>query len=74
MKRGTTPGRDTVPTSVRVTPVCKQLWDGLAEKMGLSNTGVLETAIRRLAREEGVEIAEGIKTSSAENDQISENQ
>lgn len=48
--------RGTVPTSVRVTPACHQLWEALAEQMGLSKTGVLETAIRRLAKEEGVQV------------------
>ena len=55
MNRQPTPGRKTVPTSVRISPTCKILWDRLAEKMGLSNSGVLETSIRKLAKEEGVE-------------------
>lgn len=67
MKREPTPGRETIPTSVRISPVCKLLWDGLASKLGLSNTGVLETAIRRMAKEEGIEIEAVSDTTKAAN-------
>ncbi len=59
--------RGTVPTSVRVTPACSQLWDLLSGQMGLSKTGVLETAIRRLAKEEGVQASEGTESTGGVN-------
>ena len=46
--------RTTMPTSIRVTTKCKWLWDALCIEMGLTRTGVIETAIRHLAKEEGV--------------------
>jgi predicted transcriptional regulator len=62
-KKGT---KDTIATSVRVTPLGRAIWDKLAEKMGLSATGVLETALRRMAKDEGFsleEIEAGLKTT-----------
>jgi hypothetical protein len=41
-------------TSFNLTTVALNLADELALKMGLSKTAVVETAIRRLAKEEGV--------------------
>ena len=46
--------KETVPTSVRITPTAQRLWDELAERMGLSKAGVLETLLREKARAEGV--------------------
>lgn len=48
------PNRTSVPTSIRLSPAGNRIWEKLAEKMGLSKVGVLETALRRLAKEEGV--------------------
>ena len=53
----------TVPTSVRVTPTCKALWDALADRVGLSNAKYLEVLIREKARAEGV-------TADTEKDQV----
>jgi len=47
--------KETVPTSVRITPTAQRLWDVLAERMGLSKAGVLETLLREKARSEGVQ-------------------
>ncbi len=47
--------KETVPTSVRITPTAQRLWDVLAERMGLSKAGVLETLLREKARAEGVQ-------------------
>ncbi len=41
-------------TSLRVPPAIGQLWDDLAEKMQLNKTAVLVTALRQLAKAEGV--------------------
>ena len=46
--------RQLVAKSVRVTPECDFMWDMLADHTGLSLVGVLETAIRRMARAEGI--------------------
>jgi hypothetical protein len=46
--------KETLPTSVRVTPTCKRLWDALAERMGLSNAKALEVIIREKAKAEGI--------------------
>ena len=46
--------RGSTPTSVRVTPTCSRLWEKLSKKMGLSKTGVIETAIRELAERKGI--------------------
>jgi hypothetical protein len=48
--------KETLPTSVRITPTCQQLWDDLAEHMGLSKAGVLETLIRDRAKAEGLQV------------------
>jgi hypothetical protein len=47
--------KKTFPTSVRVTLTCKQLWDALAERMGLSNSAVLEILIREKAKIENID-------------------
>lgn len=50
--------RDTLPTSIRLSPGATRLWQKLAIKMGLSKTGVLETAIRQLAKTENIQDGE----------------
>lgn len=52
------PSRETLPTSVRLSPTAMRLWQQLAKEMHLSKTGVLESAIRELARREGVKDTE----------------
>ncbi len=49
-------GKGAVPTSLRISAVCEKLWSILAEKNGLTKTGYLEFTIRRLAREDGINI------------------
>jgi hypothetical protein len=49
-----TPNKESVPRSVRVTLECDGLWDALAEKFGISKTGIVELAIRQMAKAEGV--------------------
>jgi hypothetical protein len=51
-------GKAAMPTSIRITALCQALWGELARKEGLTNTGYLETTIRRLAREAGIDVAE----------------
>jgi hypothetical protein len=46
--------REPVPTSVRVSPLCLELWKKLAQKQGLTKAKYLEVAVRRLAAEEGI--------------------
>ena len=41
-------------TSIRLTPEAKRLLQLLAEKLGLSQTGILELAIREKAKREGI--------------------
>lgn len=48
--------KTALPTSVRITPTCKELWDTLADRMGVSNAAYLEVLIREKAKAEGVEI------------------
>ncbi len=43
-----------VPVAVRLTPTARDLIVDLAARMGLSQAGVLELAVRRLAAAEGV--------------------
>lgn len=45
---------EQTPTSVRVSRLCLDLWQKLAEKQGLTKAKYLEVAIRRLASEEGI--------------------
>lgn len=47
-------GRDTVPTSVRISPTCNRLWERLSENMGVSKTAVIEFAVRALAESKGI--------------------
>ncbi|GAB4461320.1 MAG: hypothetical protein OHK0029_26480 [Armatimonadaceae bacterium] len=46
--------KSAVPTSVRVSESCKQLWEETASHLGLSLAATFELALRRLARAEGV--------------------
>lgn len=46
MPRKKLPPKETLPTSVRLTPEASRLWEALAEKMGLSKAGALETILR----------------------------
>lgn len=47
--------KETLPTSVRLTPTAQRLWEELAERMGLSKAGVLETLLREKAKAEGIQ-------------------
>lgn len=46
------------PTSYRISKTAKQLLALLAAKLGLSQTAVIELAVRRLAEAEGVKAEE----------------
>lgn len=46
--------RNKVPVAVRLTPAARDLMVVMAEKLGLSQAGVLELALRKLAKEEGI--------------------
>lgn len=52
--KGTTSER--VPVAFRFSPTAKRLLSHLAESEGLTTVGYLETTIRRLAKEKGIEI------------------
>ena len=41
-------------TNVRLTPEAKRLLDELAKKLGISQTAVIEIAIRKLAAQENL--------------------
>jgi hypothetical protein len=38
---------------MRITPETAELWEQLAEYLGISKVGAFEQAIRKMAREEG---------------------
>ena len=48
-------GKQTVATSLRLSPLCVRLWEELAARAGLNRTAYFETTIRRLAQEHAVE-------------------
>jgi len=43
------------PTSIRLSVEGKRLQKALADKLGLSESAVIELALRRLAEQEGIE-------------------
>ena len=47
--------KERTNTSLRMTPEAKRLLQGLVKKLGISQTSVIEIAIRRLAEIEKVE-------------------
>lgn len=47
--------KEKTTTSLRMTPEAKRLLQELAKKLGISQTSVIEIAIRRLAEIEKVE-------------------
>jgi antitoxin component of RelBE/YafQ-DinJ toxin-antitoxin module len=42
-------------TSIRLTAEAKRLQAALSEKLGVSLSAIIELAIRRMAKEEGIE-------------------
>lgn len=48
------------PTSMRLTPTAKWLIEKLSENLGISNSAVVEVAIRNLAKDYGIEIRDQI--------------
>lgn len=42
------------PTSVRISPTCRYLWERLAGKYGLSPNKYMEVLMREKAKEEGI--------------------
>lgn len=47
-------GNDTVQTNVRLSTQGRQLLESLSDMLGVSHKDVIEIAIRRFAREEGL--------------------
>lgn len=47
------------PTSFRLTETARKLLQVLARMLGISKTGIIEIAIRRMARGEGIVEGEG---------------
>lgn len=51
------------PKNLRISPAADTLIRALADKLGLSQTSVMELAIRKLAEAEGVKLDTGEKRS-----------
>ena len=49
--------RNKVGTSFRLSPVALELISGLTDKLGLSQAGVVELAVRKLAEVENVVVS-----------------
>lgn len=47
-----------LPTSIRLTPLAKRLWELLAQRAGVSQAAWLETTIRKEARREKLKAEE----------------
>jgi len=56
--------KETTPTSVRITPTAQRLWEALADNMGLSKAGVLETLIRERAKADGIQDRESVEAAA----------
>ena len=56
--------RNKVGTSFRLSPVAIDLIAQLADKMGLSQAGVIELSVRKLANGEGIKATEEKETTS----------
>lgn len=48
--------RNKVATSYRLSPTALALITALTKRLGLSQAGVLEMAVRKLAAQEGIEV------------------
>jgi hypothetical protein len=55
--------RNKVGTSFRLSPVAIDLIAQLAEKLGLSQAGVIELSVRKLANAEGLKATEDKETT-----------
>ena len=44
------------PTSIRLSDTAEDLWEKLSKYLGISKQGVLEQALRKLARLEGIRV------------------
>ena len=47
--------RKTAYAALRIDPVTDQLWEDTARVLGMSKTALMEMAIRKVARAEGIE-------------------
>lgn len=47
--------KNKYPTSMRLTPTAKRLIEQISESLGISNSAVLELAIRTLARQHNIQ-------------------
>jgi predicted transcriptional regulator len=50
-----------ISSSLRLTPHAKKLLAALAEHLGLTQTSVIETAIRQMAKREKIEVTDEAK-------------
>ncbi len=60
---------ETVPTSIRLTPVANDLWTAVGKELGLNKTAVLETLLREKAASLGLKptvMAERLPKKDAE--------
>ena len=46
--------RKTAYAALRIDPVTDQLWEDTAKALGMSKTALMEMAIRKVARAEGI--------------------
>ena len=46
--------RKTAYAALRIDPVTDQLWEDTAKALGMSKTALMEMAIRKIARAEGI--------------------
>jgi antitoxin component of RelBE/YafQ-DinJ toxin-antitoxin module len=48
--------RDLKPTSIRISQTADDVWERLSDYLGISKQAVVELALRRLARQEGIPV------------------
>jgi hypothetical protein len=56
--------RSKLPSSYRLSEGCQQLLKQMSDHLGISQAGVIEQAVRKLARAEGVEAESGEKPAT----------
>ena len=53
-----------IATSIRLSPDARELLLLMSRKLGLSQAGILELAVRKMATSEGVTVSSGITAES----------
>jgi hypothetical protein len=48
--------RNARSTSIRMSPVADDIWERLSQYLGINKQAVIELALRRLARQEGIPV------------------